>query len=86
MFNRGRPTPFHFNERLLSIICSYTLESYTLKRIASIEGMPPLNVIYYWTKRYPCLRKQVALCKAQRKKFKEEKNLERALESIHYLF
>lgn len=82
---KGRPTLFHFNAELLSSICFYTLKNYTLKKIANLEGMPPANVIYYWTKKYPCLRNQIALCKVNRKEFEMDIAIESALASIETL-
>lgn len=76
MTMRGRPTQYQFDERWFLIILDLVIQNYTFKRISAKAGMPPVNVFYYWSKKYPCLRKAVSAMKKERSLFKKELELQ----------
>lgn len=84
MGTKGRPTVYHFNMFLLGEVYSYTLQNLTLKKISSIPGMPPVQVLYYWNKKYPCLRKAISDSKTGREDYKLEVKIEQALAQIEF--
>jgi len=69
---------FRFDKEILEQIFVFTVRGCTLKKISSIEGMPDVHVLYYWNKKYPCLRRFIKLGKSLR----EEYELERKIENL----
>lgn len=56
----------------LEKICILTLQGMTLKKISCLAGMPPVGVLYSWTKRYPVLKKAINMMKNHRECYKVE--------------
>jgi hypothetical protein len=85
MINRGRPPSAILTYQLAHSIAGFVSNRYTLKKIAKLEGMPRLHVLYYWTKKYEYFRDLLASVKACRKENLLEAKMAIILQRLKYL-
>lgn len=63
MAKRGRPS--RYNKRLIDKICAELAKGYSLRRVCSEEGMPALDTIFNWLRKYPEFSEQYARAKQE---------------------
>lgn len=73
-----------FDYYYLEKICAFTVQGMTLKKIATLQGMPSVTILYSWTKRYPFLKNSVRRAKETRILVKNEKTLDAFIQKNHY--
>lgn len=79
MVNRKEQIPYTFTYFYYEKICAMTLEGLTLKKASVMHGMPPVQVLYYWNKRFPCLRIAIKSMKNSRKEYLLENEIDKRL-------
>lgn len=72
-----------FNRYHLEVICELTLRGWSLRKISKLENMPPIGIIYSWTKKFKCLKQAVLSCKKSRNDFKEDTFIDDLVQKIY---
>lgn len=72
------PVKFNYTIPLSEVICQHIREGKTLSQIASLEGMPNLNVLYRWRQMYPEFEDKVKAARRERAEIFHDKIVELA--------